>query len=152
MHHHWMVMSALIKATLFSQWDLIFWRRLKGQKRRNNLHVQCHCFRAAKSVMGIMLPGFKRWIGEVTLNLEKVCTFLFFISCCLLFILLNSEVSIVIFLLRAKKKNKKGTFNVLLKSRASNQSWQWLCVRAAFCWGALLFCRSFFLLTQFFTA
>lgn len=151
MHHHWMVRSALIKATLFSQWDLIFWRSLKGQKRRNNLHVQCHCSRAAKSVMGITLPGFKRWIGEVTLNLEKVCRFLFFISGCLLFILLNSEFSIVIFLVSKGKKKKEHSmfcWNPVFQIKADSDCVceGWILLRCS------AFCRSFFLLAQFFTA
>lgn len=113
-HLYWVVRSALIKAVLLSQWDLVFWGRLKGQKRRNSLHVQCHCFRVAKSKMGITLPGFKRWIGEVTLNIEKGCTFLFFISSSLLFILLHSKLSIVIS--SVNKGGKKGTPSLLLKS------------------------------------
>lgn len=148
-HLHWVVRSALIRAMLFFSGILYSGEELKV-KRRNSLHVQCHCFRAAKSVMGITLPRFKRWIGEVTLNLEKGCTFLFFISSCLLFILLHSKLNIVIFLVN--KGGKKEHPVLCWNPSVSNQSWQWLCLRAAFCWGALLFCTSFFLLAQFFTA
>lgn len=45
--------------------------------------------------------------GEVTLNLEKGCTFLFFISTCLLFILLHSKLGIVISLVNKEGEKKE---------------------------------------------